>query len=255
MKKLSIFIVLLSVVDVILLAVILKSWPGKTDANAIEQEVVEASVEPKESFKKQLVERTDRNDDEKTDVDEKADDEKTDLYDVEGIEGIVDIDEVEEDDFTKLFGPDLATTERPGLSDFMWYFDGAYYYGIPDDVTYVYDSEQMVGDWKGFIFIDPERKYNSYAFQFLNVNIDIDGQSAYVVFDMYQYCPENSEIFDMNGEKQEYSGNFENGAVFATGIGNVHIDSFYFGKDNRQYAIGSLDTPDGTPAYLALVRP
>lgn len=237
MKKLSIFIILLTVIDALLLVVILKSWPRETDVEEIEQKVVEASAEQNESFAfKNSMEETDK-------------------YDVENAENVENAGDVEETASKELFGPDLATTERPRLSDFMWYFDGVYYNGIPEDVTYVYDFEQLVGDWKGFIFLDPERKFNSYAFQFLNVKIDIDAQRAYVVFDMYQYCPENSEIIDMNSEKQEYSGNYENGSLFASGIGNVHIDTFYYGKDNRQYAVGYLDTPDGTPAYLALVRP
>ena len=250
MKKLSIFIVLLSIIDVALLVVILTSLSKKPEVDVHDVEYAEASVDEDEDYYKPEKELS------KKDKDESEDEVKSPEYDVEGIEGIVDIEEEEpEEKEDDIFGPDLATTERPKLSDFMWYFDGAYYNGIPDGVTYVYDSAQMVGDWKGFIFLDPERKMNSYAFQFMNVNLDIDGQRAFVVFDMYQYCPENSEAFDMNGEKQEYSGNFENGAVYATGIGNVHIDTFYFGDDNREYAIGYLDTPDGTPAYLALVRP
>ena len=176
-------------------------------------------------------------DDAETDVDD------TGLLDTEGIEGIVDIES-------------YSTTARPSLSDFMWYFDNVHYNGVPADATYIYDSEQLVGDWKGFIFYDPDRKMNSYGIEFLNVNLKIDGQKADVAFDLYELHFENTEVISEEGSPiLNYSGNFEAGAVYATGGGNVHIDTFYTMPDKKQYAVGYIDTPDGTPAYLALVRP
>lgn len=173
------------------------------------------------------------------------------VYDTEGIEGIVDI----EGAGNEFNISDYSTTEKPKLSDFMWYFDGVHYNGIPEDAVSIYDSEMLTGDWKGFIFYDPDRKFNSYALEFLNVNLDIQGQKAGVTFDLYQYCPAESEIIDVSGEKMSFSGNFEAGAVYATGGENVHIDTFYTLSDNKQYAVGYIDTVDGTPAYIALVRP
>ena len=209
----------------------------------------------------------DEDSDEESDIPTSNSDDEPELLDTEGIEGIVDIEDDSADtvaeentdteaDDEAIDVSDYSTTQRPSLSDFMWYFDNVHYNGIPLDATYIYDSEQIVGDWKGFIFYDPERKMNSYGIEFLNVNLKIDGQKADVAFDLYELHLENTEVInEEGGPVLSYSGNFEAGAVYATGGGNVHIDSFYTMPDKKQYAVGYLDTPDGTPAYLALVRP
>lgn len=184
--------------------------------------------------------------------------------DTEGVEGIVDIDEDDGSDEisdnqqegTGAFRlEDYSTDSRPAAIDFSWYMDDVYVNGIPMDSVPIYDSTMIVGDWKGFILYDPDNSFNSFATEYMNVNIDIQDMKADVTFDLYQYCPGNSEIINVSGEVMKYSGNYEAGAVYATGGGNVHLDSFYSLSDNRQYAVGRIDTVDGTPAYLALVRP
>lgn len=257
-------IIILSIIDIALLVVILTSLPkkdGKDLAKADKDSVkVEAEARPEKKEDTSAREENAKSNEDaqenqpkesQEDIkDSKAEEnQEGNKLDTEGIEGIVDIEEGEFD------VSDYSTTERPSLSDFMWYFDGVHYTGIPENVEYIMESDKIVGDWKGFIFYDPDRKMNSYGMEFLNVNIDINGQKSNVTFDCYQYYPENSEAIDVSGQELKYSGDFEYGSVYATGGGNVHIDTFYTNEGGKQYGVGYIDTPDGTPAYLALVRP
>lgn len=251
---------LMLIIDVVLLAIIVASLVTKDKAvpDSSSRDVATTQTE----YDKKATEEPEEDD---MSVSETTDPPQP--LDTDGIEGIVDIEDdvvttSSEDDTVSepnedIFNlSDYSTTQRPSLSDFMWYFDNVHYNGIPSEATYIYDSEQIVGDWKGFIFYDPERKMNSYGIEFLNVNLKIDGQKADVAFDLYELHFENTEVInEEGGPLLNYSGNFEAGAVYATGGGNVHIDTFYTMPDKKQYAVGYLDTPDGTPAYLALVRP
>ncbi len=256
MKKKSNFgIILITLVDIILLAVILVS--------AIKEKEGKKYAEEHFAYRQEY----DSNENNVTDaVTENINEQEPSVVDADAAEiseqepsvadaDAAEISELKSNETDSFNVQDYSTTARPSLSDFMWYFDGVHYNGLPKESVPIYDSDKIVGDWKGFIFYDPERKFNSYALEFMNVNLEITGQKAEVAFDLYQYCPENSEIVDVTGEIMRYSGNFEAGAVYATGGGNVHIDSFYTMPDKKQYAIGYIDTVDGTPAYIALVRP
>ena len=253
-KKRSFLIPILLIIDISLFVVIFKSAAAERERKKFDDfifsdvKVSDSSSEDVETNSKEPVQDVEEG---LPYTQEEASDEGMGSeYNVEEIEGIVDIEDDE-----SVSAVDYSTDAKPSLSDFMWYFDGVYANGIPSDAVFIYDSELLTGDWKGFIFYDPERIMNSYALEFMNVNLDISGQVANVKFSLHQYCPENSEIIDVSGETLSYSGNFEAGAVFASGGGNVHIDSFYTMSDKKQYAVGYIDTVDGTPAYIALVRP
>lgn len=249
MKKKSNFgIYLLLIIDILLLVVIITSAVKQNKIKEINNERF-ASVEEKVRTDNVVVPNTNAPETVNMAAEEESAvaEEQPGFLDTEGIEGIVDIDEFRLEDY--------STDSRPSASDFSWYMDDVYANGIPIYSLPIYDSSMIVGDWKGFILYDPDNSFNSFATEYMNVNIDIQDMKADVTFDLYQFCPGNSEIINVDGEVMKYSGNFEAGAVYATGGGNVHLDSFYSLSDNRQYAVGRIDTVDGTPAYLALVRP
>lgn len=261
MKKKSNFgIYLLLIIDILLLVVIITSAIKQNKTKEINSENF-ASVEEVVRTDKTVV--PDSNTSKTANADKDGEsavaENPPQFFDTEGIEGIVDIDDETDDNQQEGNGEfrleDYSTASRPGSIDFSWYMDDVFANGIPTDSVPIYDSSMIVGDWKGFIVYDPDNSFNSFATEYMNVNIDIQDMKANVTFDLYQYCPGNSEIINVDGEVLKYSGNFEAGAVYATGGGNVHLDSFYSMPDNRQYAVGRIDTVDGTPAYLALVRP
>ncbi len=265
MKKKSNFgIYLLLIIDILLFVVIIISAIKQNITKVINSERIASIEEVVQTVNTAVSDANTsktENDtkDDTTDRESAVVEEQPQPLDTEGIEGIVDIDDDEGDDkqdsIVEFRLEDYSTDSRPTASDFSWYMDDVFANGIPIDSVPIYDSSMIVGDWKGFILYDPDNSFNSFATEYMNVNIDIQDMKANVTFDLYQYCPSNSEIINVEGEVQKYSGNYEAGAVYATGGGNVHLDSFYSMPDNRQYAVGRIDTVDGTPAYLALVRP
>lgn len=264
-KKSSAGVIIPALIDVFLLAVIIVSLVRKPEQGD-SQNIVAAS----ETQNNEILSETQNNENDTAQAGDASDDvefhdyryEDTQLSE-EDTENI-DNNDINEDsgfeditsDANGLTASDFSTTERPKLSDFMWYFDGAYYNGIPSDIEIIEDPELLSGDWKGFIWYDPERQRDSYGLEFLNVNLDIDKSKVKVVFDLYQLSFENTEI--INEEDQEnlvFNGQWDNGRCDATGPGNVHIDTFYSHGDGKQYAVGTIDSPDGTPTYFAMVRP
>ena len=55
-------------------------------------------------------------------------------------------------------------------------------------------------------------------------------------------------------EDTVFSGKWENGGLWASGAGTIRLTQFYE-LNGKQYAIGTMDTPDGIPAFIGLVRP
>lgn len=150
----------------------------------------------------------------------------------------------------------LSTTEKPGLSDFMWYFDNVYYNGIPEEATPITDSSALNGGWKGFRWYDPEYTCDSYMLEFLNAEITIEGDRTNVTLTLNDlHLPDSTVIDESGSEPLGYQGAWDGSRIEASGGGTVNLDTFYTLDDGRQYAVGTFDSPDGIPAFIALVRP
>lgn len=55
-------------------------------------------------------------------------------------------------------------------------------------------------------------------------------------------------------EDTVFYGKWEKGGLWASGPGTIRLTRFYeWGV--KQYAVGTVDIPDGVPAVMALVRP
>lgn len=151
---------------------------------------------------------------------------------------------------------DLSTDEKPGLSDFMWYFDNVYYNGIPGEAEAITDTAALNGGWKSFRWYDPEYTMDSYMLEFLNADISIEGDRAEVTLTLNDlHLPDGTVIDESEGQPLSYQGIWNGGSLTASGGGAVHIETFYTLGDGKQYAVGTFDSPDGIPAYIALVRP
>lgn len=151
---------------------------------------------------------------------------------------------------------DLSTDEKPGLSDFMWYFDNVYYNGIPGEAEAITDTAALNGGWKSFRWYDPEYTMDSYMLEFLNADISIEGDRAEVTLTLNDlHLPDGTVIDESEGQPLSYQGSWNGGSLTASGGGAVHIETFYTLGDGKQYAVGTFDSPDGIPAYIALVRP
>jgi hypothetical protein len=153
-------------------------------------------------------------------------------------------------------GTSFSTEERPDLADFLWYTEDVVYDGVPSDANAIENIGLLTGGWKALIIYDHNNEYDAGAMEFLNVAIAGTAESLSLTLDWYQiFWANEGESFDETDmEDVVFSGKWENGGLWASGAGTIRLTQFY--KHNgKQYAVGTMDTPDGTPALVALVRP
>jgi hypothetical protein len=153
-------------------------------------------------------------------------------------------------------GVNLSTEERPDLGDFLWYTEDVLYNGVPSDANIIDNIGPLTGSWKALIIYDPNNEHNSSAMEFLNIALAGAAESLSLTLDWYQiFWANEGESFDETDmEDGVFLGKWENGGLWASGAGTIRLTQFYK-QNGKQYAVGTMDTPDGTPALVALVRP
>ncbi len=149
----------------------------------------------------------------------------------------------------------LSTEERPDLGDFLWYTEDVLYNGVPSDANIIDNIGPLTGSWKALIIYDPNNEHNSSAMEFLNIALAGAAESLSLTLDWYQiFWANEGESFDETDmEDGVFLGKWENGGLWASGAGTIRLTQFYK-QSGKQYAVGTMDTPDGTPALVALVR-
>ncbi len=150
----------------------------------------------------------------------------------------------------------LSTEERPDLEDFLWYTEDVAYNGVPADANIIDNIGPLTGSWKALILYDPDNEYDAGAMEFLNIALAGTAESLSLTLDWYQiFWTNEGESFDETDmEDSVFSGKWESGGLWASGAGTIRLTQFYE-QSGKQYAVGTMDTPDGTPALVALVRP
>lgn len=168
-----------------------------------------------------------------------------------------DISNIEEDlSNESVQSIDYSTEARPDLGDFLWYTEGVFYEGLPSDITIIENFKYTTKGWKGLIIYDPENEHGANAMEFLNINIDGTEDNLSLTLDWYLMfiAGEGSSFDETDMEDSVFRGKWQDNGLWASGPGTIHINQFYE-LNNKQYAIGTMDTPDGIPAFVALVRP
>lgn len=153
-------------------------------------------------------------------------------------------------------GASLSTEKRPDLEDFLWYTEDVAYDGVPSDANIIDNIDPLTGGWKAIIIYDPNDEYDAGAMEFLNIALAGTAESLSLTLDWYQifWANEGERFDETDMEDGVFSGKWENGGLWASGAGTIRLTQFYE-KNGKQYAIGTMDTPDGIPALVALVRP
>ena len=153
-------------------------------------------------------------------------------------------------------GVSLSTEERPDLEDFLWYTEDVVYDGVPSDANIIDSIDLLTGSWKALIIYDPNDEYDAGAMEFLNIALAGTAESLSLTLDWHQiFWANEGESFDESDmEDSVFLGKWENGGLWASGAGTIRLTQFYE-QSGKQYAIGTMDTPDGIPALVALVRP
>lgn len=165
----------------------------------------------------------------------------------------MDSEDIPEYDETSV---NLSTEERPDLEDFLWYTEDVVYDGVPSDATILDNLEFLTGSWKALIIYAPNNEYEASAMEFLNIALAGTAESLSLTLDWYQiFWANEGESFDESDmEDSVFLGKWETGGLWASGAGTIRLTQFYE-QSGKQYAIGTMDTPDGIPALVALVRP
>ena len=109
--------------------------------------------------------------------------------------------------------------------------------------------------WKALIIYDPENTHDATGMEFLNISIAHQAQTEltldwYLIF----WSGEGESLDESEMEDTVFTGKGENSGLWASGAGTIRLTDLY-GMNGKQYAIGTMDTPEGIPAYIALVRP
>lgn len=153
-------------------------------------------------------------------------------------------------------GASLSTEKRPDLEDFLWYTEDVSYDGVPSDANIIDNIDPLTGGWKAIIIYDPNDEYDAGAMEFLNIALAGTAESLSLTLDWHQiFWANEGESFDETDmEDGVFNGKWENGGLWASGAGTIRLTQFYE-QSGKQYAIGTMDTPDGIPALVALVRP
>jgi len=148
------------------------------------------------------------------------------------------------------------TQERPDLGDFLWYTEDVQYNSVPTDANTIDNLGSLTGGWKALIIYDPDNSADSYAMEFLNIALAGTADDLSLTLDWYLiFWGGEGESFDETDmEDTVFRGKWENGGLWASGAGTIRLELFYSLND-KQYATGTMDTPDGIPAFIALVRP
>jgi len=151
---------------------------------------------------------------------------------------------------------DLSTEERPNLEDFLWYTEDVLYNGVPADANTIDKISPLTGGWKALIIYDPNNEVASNAMEFLNIILAGTEDDLSLTLDWYLiFWSNEGESFDeADMEDTVFSGKWESGGLWASGAGTIRLAQFYE-QNQKQYAVGTMDTPDGVPALIALVRP
>ncbi len=245
------------VIDIVLLVVIISSLikPKEKDSD-LQGEKYEVAKEYTQKDSSDKSKKTKKRMEETQDSEEAAPtEEPAEYYDTEGIDGIVDIEEdgIEKEDIDE---KNIEEMPAPSLSDFMWYYDGVYYNGVPDDAEWVFTKDKLRGAWKLFFWFGHDASGSYDAMEFANVMLEPDGNNVLVSVKMCRLYIPNSEVIDETDDPiHTYSGTWDGNGIYATGAGNINITTFYEMPDGHQYALGTFDAPDGTPTVIALARP
>jgi hypothetical protein len=150
----------------------------------------------------------------------------------------------------------LSTEERPDMESFLWYTEDVRYNGVPADAETIDKLSPLSGGWKAFIIYDPDDAYDSSAYEFLNISLTGTADDLRLTLDWYLiFWSNEGESFDETDmEDTIFNGKWEDGGLWASGMGTIRLTQFYSLGD-KQYAVGTMDTPNGIPALIALVRP
>lgn len=155
----------------------------------------------------------------------------------------------------------LSTSARPSFDEFEWCFgQNGLVYTQPEGTEPITDPLGFSGGWKAMVIYNPSNSAGTFIRELDNVDIGINGDTVDLTIDWYLMSVDSSEMTNEEGMPdtmflgtipEEYTG-----GGFRAFNGQRTVNMVYFWREGTsQYALGTLTTEDGLPAYIALTRP
>lgn len=150
---------------------------------------------------------------------------------------------------------DYDTSERPIISEFIWYTSNMDAAVPPEGATALATFAAVQGGWKAYIYQDPVSEQGHATDELLSARIGGSEASATLTLDWYWTRDVSTGTSRENtSPDSEYSGAWTPNGLEVLGMGGVKITDFWL-RDGHEYAVGTISWPDATHGRIALVRP
>ncbi len=112
----------------------------------------------------------------------------------------------------------------------------------------------MIRDEPPLIIYDPEGTMGYSSMDMFNLDIAETSDGVTLTADWYLYTSGGQTADETEYGDDIFLGQWTGNSLWASGPGGITIERFY-SLGGKQYAVGTFDSPDGTPAVIALARP
>ena len=150
-----------------------------------------------------------------------------------------------------------STNARPSFDEFEWCFgQNGLIYTPSSGVDMITEPLGFTGGWKAMVIYNPSNYAGTFIRELDNVDIGINGDSVDMTFDWYLMSYDTSESYNEEDMADTLFLGSVSGSGFTVTAGDAELTMNYFWKaDGKEYALGTMQLPDLTSAYVALIRP
>ena len=151
----------------------------------------------------------------------------------------------------------FSTYERPKFDEFEWCFgQGGLVYEMPANADAITDPLGYTGGWKAMVIYNPTNSAGTFIRELDNIDINVhDDGTVFLSIDWYLMDIDSAESYsEEDMPDTSFEGYTTPDGIYLSGDADISINSLWK-ADGKEYALGTLVTSDGLPAYLAMVRP
>ncbi len=148
-----------------------------------------------------------------------------------------------------------STYTRPAFDEFEWCFgQSGLVYEPPGGAQMVTNPLGYTGGWKAMIIYNPSNYDGTFIRELDNIDIGVYEDSVILTIDWYFMDIDSAESYNEEDmEDTNFFGSVTDTGIYVSGDAEISINSLWK-ADGKEYALGTLTTSDGLPAYLAMVR-
>lgn len=150
----------------------------------------------------------------------------------------------------------MSTYARPTFDEFWWcYGQNGFIYTPPTGADMINDPLGYSGGWKAMVIYNPSNMAGTYMRELDNIDIGVYSDSCTITIDWYYMEIDSTESYNEEDmADSNFFGYVTNTGLYASGDADISLN-YLWKEDGKEYALGTIITSDGLPAYLAMVRP